>query len=126
MDVCDSDNIKLYNYIMKTLNNVLKIKDQVIEIGSKTHDSVEKNRCRKKLKFLKNIILYLEYDPLESPIERQLRETVKKISLIESEFERAFPSGIDQKTKSKWMTSKGMSDIRKQQKILSYLLGGNE
>ena len=90
MDVCDSDNIKLYNYIMKTLNNVLKIKDQVIEIGSKTHDSVE------------------------------------KISLIESEFERAFPSGIDQKTKSKWMTSKGMSDIRKQQKILSYLLGGNE
>ena len=104
----------------------MKIREGLIVLGNKTGDEKEKNRCRKKLKFLKNVILYLEHSPAEKSIERQLTESIKKIARGNSEFERTFPSSIDVKTRNKWMKEMGIKELRNQEKILSYILGSNE
>ena len=110
---------------MKTLSQVLKRKEDLIKIGTGANEK-EKNRCRKELRTLRLIALYLEHAPKQESLERQLSQAVTSKARIELEFESTFPSGIDAKTRSSWLKANGVKDINNQIKILSYILGSED
>ena len=108
---------------MKTQKQVQKDIDNLMDIGNKTSDTREKNRIRKRLQFLRPIRLYMEHSPTEESVNSQLRHCLKKIDVINREFEVTHPSYCDAKTKREWMKGKGLPELKKQVKVLQYLLG---
>lgn len=106
---------------MKTPHQILKNRDQLMKHGQTASES-EKRSIRKKLAFLHPIILYMEHSPLKESIERQLDEISTKQRVINEQFSIRYPNGCDTKTKSKWMESKGMKDMKKQAERLRYIL----
>jgi len=108
---------------MKTQKQVQKDIDTLMEVGNKTSDTKEKNRIRKRLQFLRPIRFYMDNDPTEESVSSQLRHCLKKIDVINREFEATHPSYCDAKTKREWMKGKGLPELKKQVKVLQYLLG---
>ena len=107
---------------MKTKQQVLDEIDTLMRIGTKTRDSSEKNRIRKRLQFLRPIAIYMDSHPSQESIESQLRQCIKRTKIVEQEFDTAFPAGCDTKTKSGFMKGKGLPELKKQAKVLQYLL----
>lgn len=107
---------------MKTLKQVKEEIDNLIKTGAKVLDEKEKNRIRNRLQFLKPLVLYMTHNPTEKSINRQLIECLKRIDLIQKEFDTMYPSYCDAKTKSEFMKGKGLSELKKQVKILQYIL----
>ena len=66
--------------------------------------------------------MYMEHDPSEESIQRQLNECFKKMDVIQKEFDHRYPSHCDTKTKSEFMKGKGLPELKKQVKVLKYLL----
>jgi len=107
---------------MKTLKQVKEEIDSLVKTGAKVLDEKEKNRIRNRLQFLKPIVMYMENDPTEKSINRQLIECLKKMDLIQKEFDTRYPSYCDTKTKSEFMKGKGLPELKKQVKVLQYIL----
>jgi len=107
---------------MKTKQQVLDEIDTLMRIGTKTRDSSEKNRIRKRLQFLRPIAIYMDSHPSQESIESQLRHCIKRIEAVDNDFDSTFPAGCDSKTKSEFMKGKGLPELKKQVKVLQYLL----
>ena len=93
-----------------------------MQVGASTGDEKEKNRIRMRLQFLRPIAMYMESNPTEESVQRQLDECVKKMESIQNEFNHRYPSYCDTKTKSEFMKGKGLPELKKQVKVLKYLL----
>lgn len=107
---------------MKTKQQVLEEIDRLMRIGTQTRDSSEKNRIRKRLQFLRPIAMYMDSHPTQKSIESQLHNCTKCIEVINKEFDDAFPVGCDTKTKAEFMKGKGLPELKKQTKVLQYLI----
>jgi hypothetical protein len=66
--------------------------------------------------------MYMEHDPTEDSVQRQLTECLKKMEVIQREFYNRYPSYCDTRTKSEFMKGKGLPELKKQVKVLQYLL----
>ncbi len=123
-DECHNGNIAI-RYVggsMKTKQQVLDDIDTLMRIGTQTRDLSEKNSIRKRLQFLRPIAIYMESHPTQKSIESQLRQCIKRIEAVENDFDSTFPAGCDSKTKSEFMKGKGLPELKKQTKVLQYLL----
>ena len=107
---------------MKTLNQIQTTIYQLEATGRAAKNEKEKNRCRKELKLARKALMYLEYSPTEESITRQLDTALKRISIIQEEFEYRYPSYCDAKTKSDFMKGNGLPEIKKQVELLKYIL----
>jgi BMFP domain-containing protein YqiC len=107
---------------MKTLNQVREEIDRLMKVGANTRDRSEKNSIRKRLQFLRPVAMYMETNPTEESVSRQLNECVKKMDVIQKEFDHTYPSYCDTKTKSEFMKGKDLPELKKQVKVLQYLL----
>jgi hypothetical protein len=107
---------------MKTRQQVTDDINWLMETGSKSRSDKEKNSIRKRLQFLRPIAMYMETDPTEESVSRQLNECVKRVDLIQKEFDHKYPSYCDTRTKSEFMKGKGLPELKKQVKVLQYLL----
>lgn len=108
---------------MKTIEQVKKDIDILMKVGKSTHDETEKNRCRRQLKLIRPMLTYLErVTPTEKNLTDQLNKALKDIERIEREFDAMYSGYHDSKTKSAFMKSKGMPDLKRQVKSLQYLL----
>ena len=122
-DECNDSNINIHDdSVMKLKSQVLEEIDTLMRIGTKTRDSSEKNRIRKRLQFLRPIAIYMDSHPSQESIESQLRHCIKRIEAVDNDFDSTFPAGCDSKTKSEFMKGKGLPEISKQVKVLQYLL----
>ena len=107
---------------MKTAAQIREEIDRLMKVGANTRDKSEKNRIRERLQFLRLISIYMESNPTQSSIESQLNECIKKMDSIQNEFNHRYPSYCDTKTKSEFMKGKGLPELKKQVKVLKYLL----
>ena len=107
---------------MKTKQQVKEEIDWLMEEGSKSLSDKEKNSIRKRLQFLRPVAMYMETDPTEESVSRQLNECLKKMDAIQKEFDHMYPSYCDNRTKSEFMKGKGLPELKKQVKVLQYLL----
>ena len=107
---------------MKTRRQVADEINWLMETGSKSRSDKEKSSIRKRLQFLRPIAMYMETDPTEESVSRQLNECVKRMDLIQKEFDHKYPSYCDTRTKSEFMKGKGLPELKKQVKVLQYLL----
>jgi hypothetical protein len=107
---------------MKTRQQVADEISWLMETGSKSRSDKLKSSIRKRLQFLRPIAMYMETDPTEESVQRQLSECVKKIDVIQREFDHTYPSYCDTRTKSDFMKGKGLPELKKQVKVLQYLL----
>lgn len=107
---------------MKTRQQITDEINWLMETGSKSRNDKEKNSIRKRLRFLRPIAMYMEHDPTEASVSRQLNECMKRMDVIQKEFDHAYPSYCDTRTKSEFMKGKGLPELKKQVKVLQYLL----
>ena len=107
---------------MKTRQQVADEINWLMEAGSKSRNDKEKNSIRKKLQFLRPVAMYMETNPTEESVSRQLNECIGKMIVIQKEFDHAYPSYCDTRTKSEFMKGKGLPELKKQVKVLQYLL----
>jgi len=107
---------------MKTRRQVTDEISWLMETGSKSRSDKEKSSIRKRLQFLRPIAMYMETDPTEESVSRQLNECVKRMDIIQKEFNHMYPSYCDTRTKSEFMKGKGLPELKKQVKVLQYLL----
>lgn len=66
--------------------------------------------------------MYFERSPTTESVVSQLELCVKKIDVIHKEFDQRYPSYCDTRTKSEFMKGKGLPELKKQVKVLQYLL----
>jgi DNA-binding FrmR family transcriptional regulator len=107
---------------MKTRQQVTEEIERLMSIGLSTSDKKEKNRIRKRIGFLRSIEMYLEHSPTTETVVFQLTLTLKKIAVINTEFNQRYTSYCDVKTKREFMKGKGLPELTKQVKVLQYLL----
>lgn len=107
---------------MKTAAQVREEIDILMKVGTNTRDRSEKNRIRERLHFLRPISIYMESNPTQTSVESQLNECFRKIDVIQKEFDHTYPSYCDTKTKSEFMKGKGLPELKKQVKVLQYIL----
>lgn len=107
---------------MKTRQQITDEINWLIDSGSRSADDSEKNKIRRRLQFLRPIAMYMEHDPKEGSVQRQLTECLKKMEAIQREFDNRYPSYCDTRTKSEFMKGKGLPELKKQVKVLQYLL----
>ena len=112
----------LFNDDMKTRKQVVDDIESLMKIGKETRDTSEKSRIRKRLQFLRPIAMYMESNPTEESVSRQLNECVKRIDAIHKEFDQRYPSYCNAGTKREFMKGKGLPELTKQVKVLQYLL----
>ena len=112
----------LFNDAMKTRQQVADEINWLMETGSKSRNAKEKNSIRKRLQFLRPVAMYMETNPTEESVSRQLNECIGKMLVIQKEFDHAYPSYCDTRTKSEFMKGKGLPELKKQVKVLQYLL----
>jgi len=112
----------LFNDTMKTKQQVKEEIDWLMEEDSKSLSDKEKNSIRKRLQFLRPIAMYMDHSPTEGSVQRQLTQCLKKIDVIQREFMHMYPSYCDTRTKSEFMKGKGLPELKKQVKVLQYLL----
>jgi len=112
----------LFNDAMKTRQQVADEINWLMETGSKSRNDKKKNSIRKKLQFLRPVAMYMETDPTEESVSRQLNECIGKMLVIQKEFDHTYPSYCDTRTKSEFMKGKGLPELKKQVKVLQYLL----
>lgn len=111
---------------MKSIEEVKKV------VGELTTESnaagfEDKPKYRRSLKFLKNVVLYLEHNPTKESIEKQLESDTKRLARIDEEFKSDFPVGCpDSKIRSKWRKDKGIAEINSRGKLLKYILGDQQ
>ena len=107
---------------MKTRQQIADEINWLMKAGSKSRNDKEKNSIRKRLQFLRPIYTYMETNPTEGSVSRQLNECVKRMDVIQKEFDHAYPYYCDTKTKSEFMKGKGLPELKKQVKVLQYIL----
>jgi hypothetical protein len=108
---------------MKTKQNIIDEIDHLEATGLATGDQKEKNRICKRLSMIRPLLKYFEQvDVKESSIDRQLREVIRKMELIDHEFNETYPTYVPSKVKSDFMNAKGMPQLKKQLKSLQYLM----
>lgn len=107
---------------MKTAAQIREEIDRLMKVGANTRDRSEKNRIRDRLQFLRPLSIYMESNPTQSSVESQLNECFKKMDVIQKEFDHRYPSYCDTRTKSNFMKGKGLPELKKQVKVLQYLL----
>jgi BMFP domain-containing protein YqiC len=107
---------------MKTRQQVVDDIEILMKIGKETRDTSEKSRIRKRLQFLRPIAMYMESNPTEQSVKSQLQNCIKRVEVVERDFDSAFPAGCDTRTKSEFMKGKGLPELKKQVKVLQYLL----
>ena len=121
-DVANHVRYALFNDAMKTIQQITDEINWLMETGSKSRNDKEKNSIRKKLQFLRPVAMYMETDPTEESVSRQLNECIGKMLVIQKEFDHTYPSYCDTRTKSEFMKGKGLPELKKQVKVLQYLL----
>lgn len=121
-DVVNCVRYGLFNDTMKTKQQVKEEIDWLMEEGSKSLSDKEKNSIRKRLQFLRPIAMYMDHSPTEESVSRQLNECIGKMLVIQKEFDHMYPSYCDTRTKSEFMKGKGLPELKKQVKVLQYLL----
>ena len=107
---------------MKTRKQVTDEIERLTSIGLAAGDNKEKNRIRKRLRFLRPIAIYMEHSPTRESVESQIELCLKKIDVIHKEFDQRYPSYCDANTKREFMKGKGLPELKKQVKVLQYLL----
>jgi hypothetical protein len=107
---------------MKTAAQIREEIDRLMKVGANTGDRSEKKRIRERLQFLRPISIYMESNPTQSSIESQLNECIKRMDVIHRDFDHRYPSYCDTRTKSEFMKGKGLPELKKQVKVLQYIL----
>lgn len=109
---------------MKTLEQVKQNKDSLITAAN--NGLIDKNEAKRKLRLINPVILYLEHQPSDASVKRQLEELVKRHQVIMREFDETFPRGCTPNIKSKWMKDKGVPSLKNQIRTIRYILSDRE
>lgn len=102
--------------MMRTLEQVKQEEKEIRDSGdpSKTN--------QKRLLFLKNARLYLEFNPTKEFVELQTKQVERKLDRIEEVFNFRFPQGcLDKKVKAKFDKEFRVKELNNQLEMLKYL-----
>jgi hypothetical protein len=107
---------------MKTIEQIDNRIRDLENTGNATSEEKEKNKCRRELRIARIVRMYLEYEPNQEFIVRQLDIALANIARVSKDFYHAFPAGCTAKRRSEFMKGKGLPELKKQVEILKYML----
>lgn len=107
---------------MKKLEKLKQERDVLISTGWNLQERKERRKLAKDVAFLNPLIAYLESDPTEDSLKRQLKLANRRLDSLIRECDFELGGNALKKTKTEWLNKGGAKTLRKQIKNLEFLL----